>query len=102
MIKKNTSLTLILILDAIIVLLCISGIYHISKKSTLPFNLKQSENGLYISDSFSENSDIQINDKLLKVLYYPVENIEEIECVLDGINIDEKVGLTFQRIGRAG
>ena len=101
-------------------MLCIIGIYHISEKSTLPYNVEQREDGLFISDSptessdvkiddkllklfisdsLTESSDVKIDDKLLKVKYYPVKNVEEIECVLDGIFINEKVGLTLQRAG---
>lgn len=96
MIKRNTSLKLILIFDAIIFLLCIISIYHISEKAALPFNIEQREDGLYISDSLSESSVIQINDKLIGVLFYPAEYVEEVECVLDGNRINEKVGLTLQ------
>ena len=96
MIKKSTSLTLLLTIDAILILICIVGIYHISEKSTLPFTLDQRNDGLYVSELTNEDADVSINDRLLKVLYYPVENIEEVECVLDGIKINKIVGLTLQ------
>ena len=99
MIKKSKSLILILTLDAIIFLLCIVGIYHISEKSTLPYNVEQREDGLFISDSLTESSDVKIDDKLLEVSYYLVENVEEIECVLDGICINDTVRLSLQREG---
>ena len=69
MIKKSTSLTLYLIFDAVLFLLCIIGIYHFSEKATLPFNVEYKGDGLLITELLTENSDIQINDKSV-VLHY--------------------------------
>ena len=97
MIDKSRSLTFYLILDAILFFLCIIGVYHISEKAALPFNLEHKGDGLYITELPTDNSDVQINDKLLEVLSYPVKNAEEVECILDGKNINKKVALTLQR-----
>ena len=62
MIKKSTSLTLLLTIDAIIFLLCIVGIYHISEKAALPFNAELNGDGLHITELHIENSDVQPDD----------------------------------------
>ncbi|MEN8193923.1 MAG: ATP-binding protein [Bacteroidota bacterium] len=97
MIKKSTSPIFILALDAIIFLLCIIGIYHISEKAALPLQIDTRDDALYVSNIEDKSIDVLINDKIISIENIQVADIEEVECILDGISIGNKVVIVLER-----
>jgi signal transduction histidine kinase len=89
--KLSKSQRNIIIIDFIIFLFCIVGIYNVTQKSDLPFIVDSQNSGLLITTI--ENSQFQFNkgDKLISIDNIKLESLEEIEMYLDGKNPGELI-----------
>ncbi len=97
MINKNKSLYTYLILDTLFFLLCIAGIYHITQKAALPLQLEKRNNKLIVINNKEGGNSVTVNDTIINVNKYVVHDIEEIECIIDGIAIGRDVDVLLKR-----
>ena len=71
--------TTLIIIDVIIFLLCIFGIYRVALKAYLPFNVTSNNAYLIISELLTEETRIAVKDTILSVDGYEFKLWEEIE-----------------------
>lgn len=86
---------LIHLVDLALFVFCLAGLYHISKKATLPLRFS-GESNLLITGVLSKESLIKLNDELVTVDNFHFDSREEIELYTDGKGIDEQVQLGIQ------
>jgi len=87
--------TALIIIDAIIFLLCIFGVYRVALKAYLPFNVTSTNSYLIISELLTEESRVAAKDTILTIDGYAFRNWEEIELYTDGININDNVNISY-------
>ncbi|GBD89235.1 alkaline phosphatase synthesis sensor protein PhoR [bacterium BMS3Abin03] len=85
----------LLIYDAIILLLCISGVYSLVSKPFLPFNVSSENSFLIISEIHQNSSSLSVGDTILTVDGYKFKNWEEAELYTDAKNIGSKVTVEY-------
>lgn len=89
---------IILVVDAFLFLLCIIGIYQISEKANLPFEVHPKGNALLIKTEPSSFYHKLNNSELISVDNFIVNSPEEIELITDRKNIGEQIELTFRLV----
>jgi len=79
--------TALIIIDAIIFLLCIFGVYRVALKAYLPFNITSENSYLIVSELLTGESQIAVKDTILTIDGYEFRLWEEVELYTDGKNI---------------
>ncbi len=87
--------TALIIIDAIIFLLCIFGVYRVALKAYLPFNVTSTNSYLIISELISEKAQVATKDTILTIDGYAFRNWEEVELYTDGKNINDTVNISY-------
>jgi signal transduction histidine kinase len=95
-IKNNDAL---LIIDAIIFLLCLFGVYRMALKATTPCNFENKESYLVVSELYDGESRLAAGDTILTIGGYSFKNGSEVEVYIDGKNIGDAVDLSFIKNG---
>lgn len=85
---------IILFADSVIFLLCLTGIYQISEKAKLPFEINPEGKALFIKSEANTPYHILNNSKLISKNRLNVDSPEEIELVTDTKNIGDEVQIT--------
>ena len=93
--KSGWQVRLFLLLDALIILFCIPGIYHIIEKADLPFEIIQNRSILVAGRTADSLNYIQPGDTILAVDGRHFLYTENVEIYLDSKDIGEKVSVTF-------
>lgn len=91
-IKQKT----ILIVDSVLFLLCITGVYQISEKAKLPFEINPKESALIIRTELNSPNHILNNSKLISIDNININSLEEAELITDTKNIGDNVSITFK------
>lgn len=89
---------IILVVDAFLFLLCITGVYQISEKARLPFEVHPEGNSLLIKTEQPSSYHILNNSELISVDNIKVSSPEEIELITDKKNVGEQIDLTFRLV----
>lgn len=92
--------TALIIIDAIIFLLCIFGVYRVALKAYLPFNVTSNNSYLIISELITEEAQVAVKDTILTIDGYEFRNWEEIELYTDGKNINDNVNISYFKSGQ--
>ena len=92
--------TTVIIIDAIIFILCIFGVYRVALKAYLPFNVTSNNAYLIISEILTEEPRIAVKDTILSVDSYEFKQWEEIELYTDGKNINDSVNISYLKNGQ--
>ncbi|MCW8810378.1 MAG: hypothetical protein OQK64_05415, partial [Ignavibacteriaceae bacterium] len=87
------------VIDFLVVLFCIAGLYQIYFKATLPFNLKTIDDHLTLTNFEEVTPGIKDGNILLSVDNYEFNNWEEVELYLDGKRIGDKVRILVYQNG---
>lgn len=95
---KNRSA--LLIIDAIIFLLCISGVYSLVSKPFLPFNVSSEKSFLIVSEINQSRSSLSVGDTVLTIDGNKFRNWEEAELYTDAKNIGSKVTIEYLKNGQ--
>lgn len=96
-IKNRTAL---LTIDAIILMLCIFGVYRLTLKPYLPFDVISENSYIVISRIYHEQSHLAAGDTVISINGYKFSNWEEIELYTDAKNIGDKVNVSYLNNGR--
>ncbi len=88
--KKSIS---ILILDSIIFLLCLFGIYRLSEKAFLPFNFKIDNSYIVITEVTEALQNIAVGDTIVNIDNISFKHREELELYTDTKNINDTVNI---------
>ena len=91
--------TALIIIDAIIFLLCIFGVYRVALKAYLPFNVISENEYLIINELLTEESRIAVKDTILSIDGYEFRLWEEVELYTDGKNINGSVNISYLKNG---
>lgn len=91
--KSGWQVRLFLLLDALIILFCIPGIYHINQKADLPFSIVQKDDVLTAGAIKGHPGSIQPGDTILAINGRHFQDREGIEIYLDSRSIGEKVSI---------
>jgi signal transduction histidine kinase len=91
----------ILIIDTIIGLICLFGVYMVVEKPGMDVLLSSTESGLIVKKVYSaEAAEVfRVNDRVLTVDGYEVTESEQVEFIIDGKRIGEGVMVTVERAG---
>lgn len=92
--KKSVS---ILILDSIIFLLCLFGIYRLSEKAFLPFNFKVDNSYIIVTELTEVLQNIAVADTIVELDNIRFEHREEVELYTDTKNINDAVNISILR-----
>jgi signal transduction histidine kinase len=92
--------TILIIIDTIIFILCIFGIYRIALKAYLPFNVTSNNSYLIINEILTEETQIALKDTILTVDGYKFQLWEEVELYTDGKNINDRVNISYLNNGQ--
>lgn len=92
---------IILVVDAVLFLLCIIGIYQISEKSKLPFEIHPEGSTLIIRIEQDSPYHILNNSELISIDNIKVSSPEEAELITDTKNIGDQVVVTFRLVTSA-
>jgi signal transduction histidine kinase len=90
----------LIIIDAIIFILCIFGVYRVALKAYLPFNVTSDNSYLIVSEMLTDETQITVKDTLLSVDGYEFRQWEEIELYTDGKNIHDIVNISYLKNGQ--
>lgn len=91
-IKQKT----ILIVDSVLFLLCITGVYQISEKAKLPFDINPKISALIIRTEVNSPYYNLNNSELISIDSFIVNSPEEAELITDTKNIGDNVIITFK------
>ena len=97
--KLDRQVRLFLLLDAVIILLCILGVYHINQKTDLPFSVNKKVNFFLIKNTGVRVNNINSGDTLLTVDGMKLNQREEIEIYLDSKLIGDTVLIEYLHKG---
>ena len=97
MIFISRSKKFILILDIIIVLICIVGLYQSAEKAGIDLQLKSHDGEIIVINT---QHPFQLNDTIIKLQEFSVKSLEDIEFILDSHAIGAPVDFTVMRDGR--
>ena len=89
----------LLILDIIIVLFCVAGLYQNYLKSSLLFSLTTTNNNLTVTSVDKNVTDILTGDVVLSIDGYSFNNWEEVELYIDGKEIGNEVEISLRSDG---
>ncbi|MFC2094668.1 ATP-binding protein [Bacteroidota bacterium] len=92
--------TTLIIIDAIIFLLCIFGIYRVALKAYLPFNITSDNSYLIVSELLTEDTRIAVNDTILSADGYEFRQWEEVEFYTDEKNINDSINISYLKNGQ--
>jgi signal transduction histidine kinase len=92
--------TTLIIIDAVIFLLCIFGVYRVALKAYLPFNVTSNNAYLIVSEILTEKTQIEVKDTIISVDGYKFRQWEEIELYTDGKNIDDILNISYLKNGQ--
>jgi signal transduction histidine kinase len=87
-----------LLIDSILFLFCLLGIYHIYLKADIPFSLENNDNLVVHKELYS--STVKKGDYLTSIDGYSFTSREQIEIYLDRKNIGELVRVSVERKGQ--
>ena len=87
--------TALIIIDAIIFLLCIFGVYRVALKAYLPFNITSENSYLIVRELLTGESQIAVKDTILTIDGYEFRLWEEVELYTDGKNINDTVNISY-------
>ena len=79
--------TALLTIDAIILMLCIFGVYRLTLKAYLPFDVISENSYIVISRIYQEQSHLAAGDTVISIDGHKFSNWEEIELYTDAKNI---------------
>ena len=91
----SKSVKTILILDAVLYIFGLLGIYFISQKADLPFQTTYNESTITIKGIVLDSTISLAGKEITKIDGYELSSPEETETYLDGFKIGDKVHLTF-------
>lgn len=97
--KPSRQVRLFLLLDALIILFCIPGIYQINQKADLPFNIVQNQGFLTVDKTGDFSKFILPGDILLTLDGRTFSNSEEIEIYLDSKSIGDNISIDYLNDG---
>ncbi|MBM4175119.1 MAG: hypothetical protein FJ213_02950 [Ignavibacteria bacterium] len=85
--------------DALILVICLVGFYHVWQKAGRPMVFYP--NSLIIEKVYSARFDVDVfnGEKVLSVNEYKIDTQEDLEFILDGLNIGDKVDLEIVKNG---
>ena len=92
--------TALLTIDAIILMLCIFGVYRLTLKAYLPFDVISENSYIVISRIYQEQSHLAAGDTVISIDGHKFSNWEEIELYTDAKNIGNKVNVNYLINGR--
>ncbi|MCB9208297.1 MAG: HAMP domain-containing histidine kinase [Ignavibacteriales bacterium] len=98
--KHSPNQRYLIIIDIIIFLLSLLGVFSIVNKADLPFILSSLNKNLIITELEKENRNYQKNDQIINISGFEFKTKEEIEIFLDGKNPGEKLKAELQRNGK--
>ena len=98
--KLGRQVRLYLLLDAIIILFCIPGIYHINQKADLPFSFVKNDRYLVVDRIRNFVTYLQKGDTLISIDGMRFGEREEIEIYLDSKSIGNNVSIVFFHDGK--
>lgn len=96
MIEASAKLKFILLIDAIIFLLCVTGLISIDQKAKLPFELTEQNSVLTISIHPTNPYGLSSGDKLISIEGFEVNLVEKTEFITDMKNISENILISVQ------
>lgn len=99
MIARSKSLISFIVIDALILIVGIIGIYQVSQKSSLPFSVIKVDNSIVVVGIHDSTNHRAINDIIIGIQGYKVKDLEEIECILDGVLIGNNVKVILDSLG---
>ncbi len=82
---------LLLILDVIICLLLALGVYQLTIKTSLPFNISSSDDQLIIESSYQPNNKNLDGDTVTSIMGYKINSSEALELLIDRKNIADTI-----------
>ena len=85
----------ILLVDGIILLFCLLGVYQFSIKADLPFEVTSTDSHLVVQSSNNSLDKIKPGEKIISIDQYELNTREEVEIYLDGKLIGETVTVKF-------
>ena len=91
----------VLLTDAIILLICLMGIYRAAEKAWLPVDLEQRAGEIEVAGQRAEYKlqPFRKGDVLLKLNTISVRRIEDIEYICDGFRVGDSVSVKLVRAG---
>lgn len=93
--KANGQVRLFLIIDTLILILCIPGIYQLQQKPGLPFSLTKNQDQLIIGENSSTAGQYRAGDRLVSVGGMKLNKLEEIEIFLDSKSVGDNVQIDY-------
>ncbi len=87
---------IILVVDSFLFLLCVIGIYQISEKAKLPFEINTRGNALFIKSEPNISYQFLNNSELVAIDNITVSSSEAIELITDTKNIGDTVLLAVR------
>jgi signal transduction histidine kinase len=89
----------VLILDLLAFVVCCAGIVHIYQKAGLGVDLKEISQNIYCDrvTDVAANLPLHAGDKLLAIQGQVLENVEDVEFLLDGMDVGQTVSCEIQR-----
>ena len=88
-----------LVLDLLVYLFCLIGIYQVYLKAGLPIDLTISNSEVIIKSTLVDNYEGLIGEKIISIDGYKFNSREELEIYLDGKNIGNSVELIISENG---
>lgn len=82
---------LLLILDVIICLLLALGVYQLTIKTSLPFNISSLDDQLIIESSYQPNNKNLDGDTVTSIMGYKINSSEALELLIDRKNIADTI-----------
>jgi signal transduction histidine kinase len=92
--------TTIIIIDAIIFMFCIFGVYRVALKAYVPFNVTSNNSYLIVSEILTEETQITVKDTIISIDGYKFLQWEEVELYTDEKNINDSINISYLKNGR--
>jgi len=89
----------LLIIDVVVILLCLAGLYLISIKADLPFNTSTTGSYHIIYKVLDTEDAFAVGDTISSIEGYSFGGWEEVEVYLDGKNIDDIISVELVKNG---
>lgn len=100
MFTASKYLKIILVTDALIFLLCITGLISIEKKADVPFTVLANDPYLTISKTDGTVNNLFPGDQLISINGFNASSLEKIEFITDQLNVGDEIQITL--FGKTG
>ena len=89
----------IYIIDALVVVICIAGIYQLASKTGINAVLEYENDRIVVTriKNAEQTNQLRINDTVLKVYGHHVSSLEDMEFILDGYSIGQQLDFSVER-----